>query len=194
MNTIHVWKMEEALLSGAMHQCEPAAAATVASFDQLVVDQQAYITRLVVRLVGWRSDVDDLVQEVFVAALGGWPRFRHDCSARTWLTRIALNKCRSYARRRWVRERLLTAWQAAHDPNAQLQSSQSCEHETAEQVRHAVAQLRPRDREVIVLHYLEQLSPHEAAKVLQISQNAVEVRLTRARKRLKQIISQETEP
>jgi DNA-directed RNA polymerase specialized sigma24 family protein len=38
------------------------------------------------------------------------------------------------------------------------------------------------------LHYLEQLSPVDIAESLNLSRNAVEVRLTRARKRLKEIL------
>lgn len=194
MNTSHAWGLEAALLSPAMHTSERAAASRdAASFDRLVVEEQAYVARLVGRLVGWRSDVDDLVQEVFVAALGGWAKFRGDCSARTWLTRIALNKCRSHGRRRWVRERFVAAWQAQVESAAPVQTASAESREVAEQVRHAVEKLRQRDREVIVLHYLEQLSPADVATVLNISQNAVEVRLTRARRRLKEILSGELE-
>jgi RNA polymerase sigma-70 factor (ECF subfamily) len=189
MNTSHAWELEAALLPAATHIRDRAAASRdAASFDRLVVEEQAYVARLVGRLAGWRSDVDDLVQEIFVAALGGWPKFRGDCSARTWLTRIALNKCRSYGRRRWLRERLFAAWQANREPAASASNTVAEEQETTEHVRHAVNQLRHRDREVIVLHYLEQLSPAEVAAVLSISQNAVEVRLSRARQRLKQIL------
>jgi RNA polymerase sigma-70 factor (ECF subfamily) len=192
MNTSHAWELEAALLPAATHESERAAARRdAASFDRLVVEERAYVSRLVGRLAGWRSDVDDLVQEVFVAALGGWPKFRGDCSARTWLTRIALNKCRTYGRRRWLRERLFADWQKQRETAALTSNAIADETETTEHVRHAVVQLRQRDREVIALHYLEQLSPTEIATVLGISQNAVEVRLTRARKRLKEILSRE---
>jgi RNA polymerase sigma-70 factor (ECF subfamily) len=194
MNTSHAWELEALLLPAATPEIERAAACRdAASFDRLVVEERAYVSRLVGRLVGWRSDVDDLVQEVFVAALGGWPRFRGECSARTWLTRIALNKCRSYGRRRWLRERLFAAWQANREARGVVSTDTSNKQETAEHVRHAVNQLRQRDREVIILHYLEQLSSAEVAAVLSISQNAVEVRLTRARKRLRAVLSRELE-
>ncbi len=194
MNTSHAWELEAALLSPAMHTSERAAPCRdAASFDRLVAEEQAYVARVVARLVGWRSDIDDVVQEVFVAALGGWPRFRGECSARTWLTQIAVNKCRSFGRRRWLRERLFAAWQAHNETGNVPATHVGRERETAEHVRHAVNQLRQRDREVIVLHYLEQLTPAAVAAVLGISQNAVEVRLTRARKRLKEVLSRELE-
>jgi RNA polymerase sigma-70 factor (ECF subfamily) len=192
MNTSHAWKLEAALLPAALPTSERAATVRdAASFDRLVVEEQAYVARLVGRLVGWRSDVDDLVQDVFVAALDGWARFRGDCSQRTWLTRIALNKCRSHSRRRWLRQRLFAAWRTHAESANKAAPPPTENYEIAEQVRIAVEQLRQRDREVIVLHYLEQLSAAEMAAVLTISQNAVEVRLTRARKRLKEIFSRE---
>ena len=150
--------------------------------------EYAYVARLVGRLLGWRRDVDDLVQDVFVSALSAWPRFRGDCTARTWLTRIAVNKCRSHMRRRWLRDRLFAAWQARREPADADVANVADNVETTEQVGRAVGRLRQRDREVIVLHYLEQLSVIDIAGALKISHNAVEVRLSRARQRLKEIL------
>jgi RNA polymerase sigma-70 factor (ECF subfamily) len=193
MNTSHAWTLEAALLTAAQPASDCAAACRdTASFDRLVVREHAYIARLVGRLIGWRCDADDLVQDVFVAALGGWLKFRGDCTERTWLTRIALNRCRSYRRRRWVRERVTALWQEQSAP-VEPRTSDADRQETAEQVRHAIMQLRQRDREVIVLHYLEQLSPSDIATSLNLTRNAVEVRLTRARKRLKELLCRELE-
>ncbi len=52
-------------------------------------------------------------------------------------------------------------------------------------VRKAVAALRMKDREVVVLFYLEQRPAAEIAALLDTSLNAIEVRLHRARRRLK---------
>jgi len=53
-------------------------------------------------------------------------------------------------------------------------------------VRDAVRRLPVRDREVLVLHYLEQTSVAEVGRILSLSTNAVCVRLHRARNRLRQ--------
>ena len=101
MDFAHALAGEPALLRDAAAQTASAeTAARAVSFERLVADEQAYIARLVYRLTGYRSDVDDLVQDVFVAALSAWPKFRGESSARTWITRIALNRCRLYHRRR----------------------------------------------------------------------------------------------
>ncbi len=101
MDFAHALAGEPVLLRDAAAQTASVnTAARAVSFERLVADEQAYISRLVYRLTGYRSDVDDLVQDVFVAALVAWPKFRGDSSARTWITRIALNRCRLYHRRR----------------------------------------------------------------------------------------------
>jgi RNA polymerase sigma-70 factor (ECF subfamily) len=192
MTTSYALERESALLvPPASQSVSSCAREPSASFEALVADEHAYVVRLVGRLLGWRSDVDDLVQEVFVAAFCAWPKFRGDCAARTWLTRIAVNKCRSFARRRWLREKLAAAWHVRQASASRVVSHPADEGETAEHVRRAVQLLRKRDREVIVLHHLEQLSIAEIAAVLKISHNAVEVRLTRARQRLKEILKRE---
>jgi RNA polymerase sigma-70 factor (ECF subfamily) len=63
--------------------------------------------------------------------------------------------------------------------------------ERGERVRHALARLKPQDREVLVLRYLEQLSTSEATAVLGISQAAFTKRHLRAIQRLRGILDQE---
>src|SRR5256885_260053 len=72
-----------------------------AAFEEVVALYQSRVSRTVFRLTGWgqRSDVEDIVQEVFLAALNHSRRFRGAASLSTWLTAIAVNKCRSHRRR-----------------------------------------------------------------------------------------------
>jgi RNA polymerase sigma-70 factor (ECF subfamily) len=55
-----------------------------------------------------RSTADDLSQEVYLRAWRALPRFRAECSARTWLLSIARRTCVDERRRRDRRGRLLT--------------------------------------------------------------------------------------
>jgi RNA polymerase sigma factor (sigma-70 family) len=156
--------------------------------ERLVAAHAPQVTRLVRRLLGWRGEVDDVVQDVFVAAIKGLPRFDGRSSELTWLTRIAINCCRSHQRRvalrRWLPLRLLGEGPAATtDPAGQLK-----DQETQQQVRRAIGELAARDREVIVLRYLEELSVEEIAQVCHASRGSVEVRLSRARNKLEAIL------
>ena len=152
-------------------------------FDAIVDRYQAQVARLAHRLLGWRdaAAVEDVVQETFLVAFTRVKSFRGESSLSTWLTGIAINQCRAYRRRsilrlRWLRER----WNR-HDQDGQA----AMVEETSQQVRNAVAALPPRDREVIVLFYLEELPVAQVAQLLGAKPNAIEVRLHRARQRLK---------
>ena len=63
--------------------------------------------------------------------------------------------------------------------------------ETRERVRAALDRLTPRDREVLVLRFLEQLSTAETAAVLEIGEGAVKSRLMRAVVRFRDILDGE---
>jgi RNA polymerase sigma-70 factor (ECF subfamily) len=159
-------------------------------FEQLVARYQARITRTVHRLIGWgrRGDVEDIVQEVFLAALDHGHAFRGEASVSTWLTAIAVNKCRSHGRRLSVMwRRLVRPQQELADrsgPPSVENPDSLVRAETSQRVREAVQALSPRDREVVVLRYFEELSASEVAQMTRQSRNAVEVRLHRARARL----------
>ena len=163
------------------------AAREPGAFEHLIGLYQPRLRRLAFRLTGWQSEIDDLIQEVFLAAFEKAGQFRGHASLWTWLTVITLNKSRTATRRRVLRERITTAlpWFKPHPKhlNADIDSGES-----AAQVRSAVASLRPQDRELIVLHYLEGNTPAEIARFLAISPNTVEVRLHRARKRLREVL------
>ena len=67
---------------------------------------KAALYRLILTQVRDADEALDLVQESFVAAHGALGRFDETRSLRAWLSRIALNKCRDWARRRRVRAML----------------------------------------------------------------------------------------
>jgi len=156
------------------------------AFNGLVRSRRQTVTRLVGRLLGWTSDVPDVVQDVFVSALSGIGRFRGNSSVDTWLTRIAINTCRKHQRRRLVR---WIAWkrQTAEPADVEMAGPEAAamSRETFEQVRRAVQELSPKYREVVALRYFEGRSIIDVAELLDLSRNAVDVRLNRARSQLK---------
>jgi RNA polymerase sigma factor (sigma-70 family) len=163
-------------------------AGETAAFDQIVAAHQQRIARLVHRLLGEPGEVEDVVQEVFLCVLQNLGRFRGESKLSTWLTAIALNKCRSHHRRRLLRPRsLLRLAKALVAPRDQIQPSEAAE--IHQELRRAVQQLPARYHEPIVLRYFEEMSPSEIGQVLGISANNVEVRLTRACRRLKEVLS-----
>jgi RNA polymerase sigma-70 factor (ECF subfamily) len=158
------------------------------AFEELVRSYQGYVSLLVYRLCGWSADVEDIVQEVFLAAFNNLRKFRGQSGVKTWLTTIAVNKCRSHQRRRWLFKRFLGA-QSRREAQAEAHSGGPVQRERDDRVRQAVASLKGPLREVAVLRYLLELPTAQVAEMLAISPAAVEVRLHRARAKLRQVLS-----
>jgi RNA polymerase sigma factor (sigma-70 family) len=158
----------------------------IGDFDRIVARHHPQVARLAHRLLGWRDRdaVDDVVQEVFLVALTRLKDFRGESSLATWLMGITVNQCRAHRRRSalrltWLRQ----MWSRAETNHQPVWADEDTE--TSQQVRGAIAALPPRDRDVIVLFYLEDCSVARIAKLLGAKPNAIEVRLHRARQRLK---------
>ena len=173
---------DETHLAGRLAHGESGA------FEQLVRVYQPRVARLAYRLLGWRGDIDDVVQEVFLAVLRKADRFRQDSSLWTWLTMITLNHCRTHQRKQMLKSRVYGVLSRLAPGRSPASDASVIRDEAARQVRRAVAALPPRDREVIVLHYLEHRATAQIGQLLGISANAVEVRLYRARRKLREAL------
>lgn len=167
---------------------ERFARGDASAFEELVANHYAQVARLTQRLLGWREDAEDVVQEVFIAAYQHLHRFKGDSSLGTWLVAITVNQCRSHQRKWLVRLKLVRRLMSLAPGQAAPARSNEEQDEVARQVRDAVGRLPPRDREMIVLHHLEEMSVERMAQVLSVKRNAVEVRLHRARQRLKALL------
>ena len=159
-------------------------------FENIVGQYSADVASLANRLLGWPGDVEDLTQDVFLAAFVGLKKFRRDCSIKTWLFTITINKCRSYRYKRLLRLRRYPLIADKKPAPSNPSDAKLMDTETFEQVRHAVAALPVKYREAIVLRYLQELPTDEISRILGISINTLQVRLSRARERLKMDLSE----
>ena len=120
-----------------------------------------------------RQLAEDAVQEAFLKAYRALPTFRGDSSAKTWLTRIAVNVCKSALHR----ERPLPLSDAPEGSyEAQFRD---------DTVLQAVCALPQKLREVVLLYYFQELSTPEIARMLHLPRNVITARLSRARAQLK---------
>jgi RNA polymerase sigma-70 factor (ECF subfamily) len=140
------------------------------------------------RLLGFAAraaEVDDLVQDVLLRAWQGRAAFRGDSNVATWLTAIAVRRVHNHARWSRLRRRLRSPFSDVDHVPA---NAAACAAETGDEVaamQRALGLLRHADREVLVLHYLEDRTVAEIAALLGCRRNAVEQRLARARQRLR---------
>ena len=134
-------------------------------------------------------DAEDIVQDAYLRAIRHFGNFQGG-EGRAWLLTIVRNLCYDSMRRKSVRERttpfdedLHNTCLAPSDPEISL-----LQQERAGILRDALAELPVELREVLVLRELEELSYREIASIAQVPMGTVMSRLSRARKRLHQVL------
>lgn len=154
------------------------------AFDLIVERHQRRVYDLCFRFSGNHADAADLVQDVFIRAFRGLPRFRRTAALGTWLYRIAVNACLS---------RPASARQATEPLEAARQVDTSLEDpldavvraERARTMRAAVDALPPKQRAAVVLRVYHELSHEEIARVLESTVGAVKTNFFHALQNLK---------
>jgi len=161
------------------------------AFDKIVNEFSAEIAVLANRLLGWPGEVEDVVQDVFLAAFTGLKKFRGDCSLKSWLFTITINKCRTYRYRQMLRLKIFSrAADKVSFARAKSADQALLDSETFSRVQRVVKTLLPKYREPVVLKYLQELPDDQIRQLLGLSENALQVRLNRARKRLKEKLTE----
>jgi len=155
-------------------------------FGRLLKANHAPLTRLAASYTANRSDRDDLLQEIAIALWRALPAFRGECSERTFLFRIAHNRCITHLSKR---RDTVSLEDAAIDPEDPQGSSETIVAEEQQRRRflQALRGLPVIHREVLVL-FLEGMDYGEIAGVVGISESNVGVRLNRARQKLKTLL------
>jgi len=154
------------------------------AFERIVEQYSADVAALANRLLGWPGDVEDITQDIFLAAFLGLKKFRCECSLKSWLFTITINKCRTNRYKRRIRLR------RSSQEIDKVSDSLACEGNdmVADEFRHvrrAVVALPAKYREPVVLRYLQELGTDEISRILGVSKNTLNVRLSRARERLR---------
>ncbi len=137
------------------------------------------------------EDACELTQETFVRvyrSIGTWePR----APFQAWVFRVALNLCRDHAKSRRVKQRKQTvplehAVESSSPPEASDTMGQLMNQDDLVQLKAMIGELPAKLREPLVLVALEGFSSEEAAAILSLSHRAVESRVYRARRRLRE--------
>jgi RNA polymerase sigma-70 factor (ECF subfamily) len=155
-----------------------------AAFRHIVEQTSDRLVRLALRILGDRSEAEDVVQEAFVNAHRALSQNRFDFRAgiETWLYRVVTHAAVDAARGRARRQRLVEKLDVA-TPSAEFDIEA---HLALQRLSDWLGQLPKEQAEALVLKAVEGLSSAEVAQILQCSEGAVEQRLVRARATLRQ--------
>lgn len=175
------------------------------AYRELVDRHAPMVFALVRRYCADPAEAEDLAQEVFVRAYEGLDDFRGDAAFSSWLYRIAVNRCRDWAKspRRDDRSLDELAEPGTSSGRRSADSAEAAEvglstppepeetlerEERARRLRRAIGELTPDYAVPFLLKYEEELSYREIAERLDVTEGALKVRVHRARARLRELL------
>jgi RNA polymerase sigma factor (sigma-70 family) len=167
------------------------------AYSQLMDEYFEKVYSRMLKMTGQPGDAEDLTMEAFNKAFSKLDQYTPDFAFSTWLYRIAKNNCIDHLRRNkkdndsMVNQQEAVVGITAHELANQLPSPEQLMINRQEKylLREIVDTLHPKYKEIIKLHYFNELSCEEIAQQLDLPEGTVKVRLFRARELLYNIMS-----
>lgn len=132
------------------------------------------------------QDAEDAVQETFFKAYIKYDSFLGKSSEKTWIVRISINVCKNMLRKKKAAE------VSMEEVLNQISVDGNFERPMIEQfVLEQIMRLPVRYKDVILLHYYQEMKVEEIAEVLHIPKSTVKTRLKRGRERLEPFLEEE---
>ncbi|MBV9302059.1 MAG: sigma-70 family RNA polymerase sigma factor [Acidobacteriaceae bacterium] len=170
---------------------ENARAGDHGAFNRIVLAYRRRILGTISRLIGRPEDVEDVAQEVFVRLYDSLDQLRSAELFEPWLYRLTVNASYDYLRRARRRSESLMAdlsEQQVLAADSLAGSKQQTQEREKARIRDFVNELfghvTEQDRLLLTLKEVEGLSLKELEKIYRVSENALKVRLFRARQRV----------
>lgn len=187
---------EEARLLRALRAGDEAA------FESLVRRQSGPLLAAARRILASENDARDAVQEAFISAYRGLAGFDGGSRLSTWLHRIVINAALMKLRSRRRRpeepiDDLLPCfdengdWASGAARGGGAAEARIDSRQTRDMVQRCIARLPDAYRTVLVLRDIEDRDTAEVAELLEVTSNAVKIRLHRARQALRTLIERE---
>ncbi|MEO4052900.1 sigma-70 family RNA polymerase sigma factor [Solibacillus sp. CAU 1738] len=149
--------------------------------NQLMVDYATDLKRIAFLYVNDMSECEDIIQEVYISCYQKLSSFRHECSYKTWLIRITINKCKDY-KKRWSLKNLIYKPIISSVSTAPSAEEQFINEQTSRSMIEQIAKLPTKYKEVLILYYYQQLTMIEISEILNVNINTIKSRLLRGKK------------
>lgn len=166
------------------------------AFEQLVRTHDHAVLRMAFNLLHSEEDARDVYQEVFLRVYRNLPKFRFECSFKTWLYRIVSNLCLDQLRKRKVRKEESSSFdtdggeidrfqfvpeqRADVDPQRQMLSV-----EVNTRVQEVLSQLTARERLVFEMRHFQGMRLRAIGESLSVTEEAAKNCLFRATQKMR---------
>lgn len=148
-------------------------------YDQYATD----VLRVCYFYLSDREKAEDVCQDVFVRLMTTHPVLQPG-REKSWLLKVALNRCRDLWRGAWLKRVILGG------PTFELipAPDEFSRHDDQQAMMAAINQLPATFKEVILLHYYQGMNIAEIAQMLELPEGTISSRLSRGRKKLESIL------
>ncbi|WP_341517969.1 sigma-70 family RNA polymerase sigma factor [Bacillus paramobilis] len=137
-------------------------------------------------LIEDKTDVDDVVQEIYIQLYESLRKYDSEKPFRPWLIGLAIKQIHSYRRKRWMRLRIIKKAEEQRKP-VQIDFSNDVVSKISNQkLIELIHNLPYKLKQVIILRYLHDYSQEEVAQILHIPIGTVKSRIHAALKKLRQ--------
>lgn len=143
------------------------------------------VGRACMALLGSQSEAEDALQETLLAALDGLENFRGDGTLRAWLLSVARRRC---ARRLEARARERELKQSSSTPEAEPSPERLS---MARRARLLLGEIRPTEREALVLRFAADLRFREVGEACGIDEATARKRVSRGLARLRSLLGED---
>jgi RNA polymerase sigma-70 factor (ECF subfamily) len=165
------------------------------ALEELVRRYKRPLARLLSRLLTSPEDVEEALLNVFVQAWQHSKRFQFRSRVGTWLYRIAVNQAYDIQKQQKRLQAHLKQEAADYDRYQGNAEDEALRHLAREQqaasLQRALNRLNESDRLLLVLYYYEQMDYEQIQGITRLSYTVLKTRLTRARRRLRQLLEEE---
>ncbi|WP_286177217.1 sigma-70 family RNA polymerase sigma factor [Bacillus sp. AFS017274] len=127
---------------------------------------------------------EDLTQEIFIKCYKALPTYNQQSNIRTWLWRIAINHCKDY-RKSWYFRKVSTAEEEQEWTSSDNVEEEIIQQDEDRQLADAVMELPIQYRELIYLHYFQEMKLKEISEITGVKLGTVKTRMRQAKRRLK---------
>jgi RNA polymerase sigma-70 factor, ECF subfamily len=173
------------------------------AMEALVLGYQHAVVGYCTHMLGGATpeEVEEVAQDIFLAAYQALPHFQQQASVRTWVFAIAHNRCLTY--RSWAKRRRQIAADRSNaivdavHPNPPVPPELGLlevardmrEEKQCELVSHSLQRLKKQPRELLMMYYYAELSVADIAKKLWVSETTIRRRLRAAEQQLKHMMA-----
>jgi len=156
------------------------------AFGELVERYQSFVFTIVIRIVKVREEAEEVAQDSFIKAFQSLASYRGESKFSSWLYSIAYRKALDALRKNKKNSSLELIEEITEGDCSVIENALSYieDQERSNVIKKCILELPEKEAAIITLFYFEEQSIKEIAKVTQLTEDNIKVKLYRSRKKL----------